>query len=399
MREVLIVEEYLDELLALVRPDARAEVVPLDAAYDRVLGTDIATPVSIPVFDNSAMDGYAVRWSDVSAPTSLRVVGEVPAGSGEDPAAGPGECVRIMTGAPLPSFADAVVPVEDTDGGLETVTVRVAPQRGAHVRRAGDDLAAGAVLARAGAVLSPALIGVLAASGITSVDVRPRPRVAVSATGDELVSDGTPLRRGQIYESNSLALAAALTRDGTEVLRGAPVADRAEALVGWLDEASAQADLIVLSGGVSVGAYDVVRDVLAAAGGTFRHVRMQPGKPQGWAVWSGTPVIALPGNPLSASLSYEMFVRPVLDRILGRPARPLVTGVAATGWTSPAGRRQLVPVVVSGGQDGRLYVRPSHARGSASHLVSSLAGADALAVVAEHVTSVCEGDLVTVRWL
>lgn len=399
MRELKTVEEYLDELLALVRPDARTEAVSLAAAYGRVLGTDVTTPVSIPVFDNSAMDGYAVRWSDVTAPTTLRVVGEVPAGSGDDPAAGQGECVRIMTGAPVPTFADTVVPVEDTDGGLATVAVQVAPQRGAHVRKAGDDLAAGAVLARAGAVLTPALVGALAASGITSVDVRPRPRVAVSATGDELVSDGSRLGRGQIYESNSLALAAALTRDGADVLRGAPIADRAKALVGWLDEACARADLVVLSGGVSVGAYDVVRDVLAAAGGTFRHVRMQPGKPQGWAVWSGTPVIALPGNPLSASLSYEVFVRPVLDRILGRAARPSVTGVAATGWTSPGGRRQLVPVVMTGGEDGRLYVRPSHARGSASHLVSSLAAADALAVVAEDVTSVAEGDLVTVRWL
>lgn len=399
MRELLSVEDYLAELLDLVRPDARTEVVTLEGSYGRVLGADVASRVSIPVFDNSAMDGYAVRWSDVSVtPTTLVVVGEVPAGSSEDPGCGPGECVRIMTGAPVPTFADTVVPVEDTDGGVETVTIQAAT-RGAHVRRAGEDLAAGAVLARAGAVLTPALVGALAASGVTSVAVTPRPVVAVCATGDELVSDGSALRRGQIYESNSLTLATALTRDGAEARRGAPVADRAEALTAWLDTAAAEADLIVLSGGVSVGAYDVVRDVLAAAGGTFRHVRMQPGKPQGWAVWAGTPVVALPGNPLSASLSYEMFVRPLLDRILGRAARLGATAVAETGWTSPAGRRQLVPVVVSCGPDGRLLARPSHARGSASHLVSSLAEADGVAVVAEDVTAVAPGDLVAVRWL
>ena len=401
MREVLTVERYLDELRLLVRPDARSELIALSSAHGRVHAESVASPVSIPVFDNSAMDGYAVRFADLAtAPVSLRVVGDVAAGSSADPYAAPGECVRIMTGAPMPGFADTVIPVEDTDVGRKVVVIERRPERpGSHVRRVGDDIVAGTRVAAPGAVLNPALIGAIAASGVTRVAVRPRPVVAVCATGDELVSDGSPLRRGQIYESNSAALAAALTRDGASPVRAEPVGDRIDSLAGWLDRAAPTCDLVVLTGGASVGAYDVVRDVLEAAGGTFRHVRVQPGKPQGWAVWRGTPVVALPGNPLSASLSYEVFVRPLLDLILGREPRPAMTALAETGWASPVGRRQLVPVRLSGTTDGHLLARPAHVRGSASHMVTSLAGADGYAVVADDVTEVVAGDVVEVVWL
>jgi molybdopterin molybdotransferase len=428
MRDLLTVEQYLAELLALVQPDRRCEATPLADSSGRVLAEAVTSPVSIPVFDNSAMDGYAVRFADVATvPARLRVVGDVPAGSSADPAAGPGECVRIMTGAPLPSFADTVVPLEDTDAPLPSVApsppsavpsplsvvpanagistpdpsvlVRQAPRPGAHVRRAGEDIAAGAPLADPGDELSPALVGALAAAGVTRVAVRPRPVVAVCATGDELVSDGSSLRRGQIYESNSLALGAALARDGADVLRAAPVGDAAAALITWLDSIVEAADLVILTGGASVGAYDVVRDVLEAVGGVFRHVRLQPGKPQGWATWRGTPVVSLPGNPLSAALSYEVFVRPMLDRLLGRRSAVAATAVAGAAWTSPAGRRQLVPVRLSSAPDGRLVAEPAHARGSASHMVTSLAAADGFAVVPEEVTQVRLGELLSVRWL
>lgn len=198
-----------------------------------------------------------------------------------------------------------------------------------------------------------------------------------------------------------MVLAAALGRDGAEALTGPPLRDDPEELVEWLDRNSGAADLVILTGGASVGDYDVVRDVLVAhAGGTFRHVRMQPGKPQGWGLWpGGTPVVALPGNPLSAALSYEVLVRPLLHRVLGTlPVRDLLAA-SAGGWRSPSGRTQLLPVRLSSADDARLLATPAHTGGSASHLVTSLAHADAIAIVAEDVTDVAPGDLVTVRML
>ena len=402
-RRSLSIEEYTAELLHLVRPDERTEAVRLAEALGRVVAARISSYVNIPTFTNSAMDGYAVRFTDVAgAPVVLRVVGDVPAGSPADPAAGAGECVRIMTGAPLPTFADTVVPVEHTDGGTDCVQVRLAPARpGIHVRGVAEDIRVGDLVASAGDRLTPALLGALAAAGHTHVGVRPRPVVLVAATGDELVADGSPLTRGQIHESNSVVLAAALVRDGAQILTRPPLRDRAEDLVEWLDRSAGAADLVILTGGVSVGAQDVVRDVLSAhAGGTFRHVRMQPGKPQGWGLWpGGTPIVALPGNPLSAALSYEVLVRPLLDRILGTAGRSDLTAVAAIGWSSPAGRQQLQPVRLSSDLDGRLLARPAHSGGSASHMVTSLAAADAIAIIPENVTEIAPGDRVTVRTL
>lgn len=402
-RDSLSVAEYTAELLRLVRPDDRGVRLRLPDALGRVLATPVCSRVSIPAFANSAMDGYAVRHAEVAAaPATLRVMGDVPAGSPANPAAGSGECVRIMTGAALPSFADTVVPVEHTDGGAEWVQVRRPPiRRGAHVRGVAEDIRAGDRVAAAGDRLTPALLGALAAAGHTHVEVRPRPIVLVAATGDGLVADGSRLARGQIYESNSVALAAALARDGAEPVTGAPLRDQPEELAEWLDRNAGEADLVILTGGVSVGAYDVVRDVLTThAGGTFRHVRMQPGKPQGWGLWpGGTPIVALPGNPLSAALSYEVLVRPLLHRILGTHPGDHLTALAAIGWSSPAGRAQLLPVRLYGSPDGRLLVRPAHCGGSASHMVTSLAAADAIAIVREDVLDVATGDPVTVRML
>lgn len=402
-RESLSVADYIAELLRLVRPDERSTRLRLSEAAGRVLAGPVTSRVSIPAFANSAMDGYAVRYADVRAsPVALRVVGEVAAGSPADPDAGPGECVRIMTGAALPTFADTIVPVEDTDGGLEVVQIRSAPAAaGTYLRRAASDIATGDPVAAAGARLTPALLGALAAAGCSHVDVRPQPVVLVASTGDELVADGSLLARGQIHESNSVELAAALARDGAQPVTGPPLRDHAEELAEWLDRNASRADLVILTGGASVGDYDVVRDVLIAhAGGTFRHVRMQPGKPQGWGLWpGGTPVVALPGNPLSAALSYEVLVRPLLDRILGTRPDGDLTAVAAIGWSSPAGRQQLQPVRLGSDPDGRLLVTPAHSGGSASHLVTSLAAADGIAIVAEDVTEVAVGDPVTVRLL
>lgn len=394
----LTAADYLDELLALVPSGPGVERVPIDEAAGRVLAADVAAAVSNPAFTNAAMDGYAVRAADVTnLPVRLRVVADVPAGSSADPRIGAGECVRIMTGAPLPTTADTVVPVEDTDGGLAEVEIRAA-EAGRHVRHAGEDYPAGQVVAAAGVRITPGVLGAVAAAGATSVTVRRRPVVAVCATGDELVADGAALVRGQLYESNSHVLAAALRRDGAQVVRGGPVPDRPEPLAGWLDEVAPSADVIVVTGGASVGAYDVVRDLLTArAGGVFRQVLVQPGKPQGWAHWAGTPVIALPGNPLSASLCYEFFVRPVVERLLQVAGPAEFTAVAAADWGCPPGRMQLLPVRLGGGPDGRLLARPVHTRGSASHLTSALGGADAIGIVLAEVDRVVAGDLLRVR--
>jgi len=400
-RVVLSLDEYSAELVRLVTPSTDEEHVGVRDSVGRVLAADVVSPVSIPVFDNSSMDGYAVRYDDISStPTRLRVVGDVPAGSPDDPEAASGECVRIMTGAALPTFADTVVPVEQTQPEPDgRVTILDAGRRGLYVRRAGEDVSQGALVARAGQEVTPGLAGALAAIGATRVSVRPRPVVVVCATGDELVADGAELRRGQIYESNSIAVAATLERHGADVGTVALLGDDPQQLVDYLDGLRGTCDLIVLTGGASVGAYDVVRDVLTdRAGGVFRHVRVQPGKPQGWAVWNGTPVVSLPGNPVSAVLSVEAFVVPMLDRVLGRPARESFTARAGVDWSSPAGRRQLVPVRLLT-EGGVLMAVPAHSGGSGSHLVTSLSEADGYAEVPEETTSVAAGDVLTVRWL
>lgn len=402
-RRRLSVEEYLGEVLALVAP-LEAEVLPLSGAHGRTLASPVTASGPVPAFANSAMDGFAVRHADLAAGVRLAVVADVPAGSAADPALRPGQCARIMTGAPVPTDADTIVPLELTSADAAGVRIDEVPPAGAHVRHPGEDLAAGDVVLTAGAVLEPRALSLVAAAGRPDVEAVRRPVVAVAATGDELVPPGTPLGRGQIHESNSVFLAAAARRDGADVRSARTLPDDPDAFAVALDRLAADADLVVLSGGVSVGDHDVVRIVLGRGESAFVHVGMQPGKPQGWGRWrtaSGrvVPVVALPGNPLSAAVSYELFVRPVLERLLGRPPRPWATAVVTEGWHSPAGRRQFLPVVLGSDEAGRRTARPAHRRGSASHLVSALALADALADVAASVTEVAPGDVVPVRSL
>ncbi|MBU2316048.1 MAG: molybdopterin molybdotransferase MoeA, partial [Actinobacteria bacterium] len=232
-----------------------------------------------------------------------------------------------------------------------------------------------------------------------TVEVHARPRVAVISTGSELVPPGEPTRRGQIPDSNSFLLAAAVEEAGGAALRLGSVADDVEALRALLERAAREADAIVLSGGVSVGAYDVVKELLAPLGVRFGTVRMQPGKPQGFGHWlDGTPIFALPGNPVSAAVSFEVFVRPALRRLQGLPEvhRPRSTGTAEVGWRTPPGRRQYIPVTIVRDAAGAVRVRPATAGGSGSHLVASLALADGLAIVDAEVEEVCHGDVVEV---
>ena len=402
-RVLLTLEGYLDEVLALVSGVSGSEVVSLAAASGRVLAEPVRSLAAVPAFANSAMDGFALRASDLAEGAVLRVVGDIAAGSASDPEIPAGACVKIMTGAPMPADADTVVPVEltSTPGpGLVRLDAVVAP--GAHVRQAGEDLAAGDVVLAAGTVLGPRALSAAAAAGCTEVSCVRRPIVGVASTGDELVAPGGHLRRGQIFESNATFLAAAVERDGGRPRVAGPVPDSVDALHAVLD-AFGDCDLIVLSGGVSVGDYDVVRQTLADADSAFRHVRLQPGKPQGWARWRVgdrlVPIIALPGNPLSAGVSYELFVAPALRRMLGVAEPVWTAAIAGEAWRSPASKRQVLPVTVEVDAEGRSVVRPAHRRGSASHMVTSLAAADALAQVAENVTEVAPGDPVRIRRL
>ena len=403
-RVTLSVEEYLAELLGLVGPLEGIEEVALDAARGRTLARAVVAASDVPPMANSAMDGFAVRAADLAVGATLGVVADVPAGSGLDPALGAGQCCRIMTGAPLPTDADTVVPVELVEQlGRTHIILNEVPRPGAHVRGAADDFTRGVEVLPAGIDLGPRELGLISAAGVAEVSVVRRPRVAVIATGDELRPPGATLARGQIHESNGMFLASALLAVGAEVTDRLVLLDDDDEFAAGLEEAAARADLVVLSGGVSVGDHDVVRIVLQSrATSSFRHVLMQPGKPQGWAVWRtdagrDVPLVALPGNPLSTMVSFELFVTALLDRMLGRAAQGWQVAVAACDWTPPPGRRQFVPVRVEVDASGRQSVRPMHRRGSASHMVSAAAMAEGLAMVEADVESVRAGDTVSFR--
>lgn len=374
----------------------------LPDAQGLVLAEDVHTRWPVPLFDNSAMDGYAVRRADAAEGATLRVVADVPAGSAEDPPMGPGEAVRIMTGAPVPTAADAIVPLEHTDLGTAVrdvapaaIRILTAPKPAAHLRRRGEDAPAGALAVPAGTVLGAWQLSSIASAGHEEVLVHRPARVAVVSTGSELIRPSAVPRRGQIPESNAVLLGAAARAAGAEVTAQRTVSDDPEAFAAAL--AGLDADVIICSGGASVGAFDVAKAVLSG-GGDVRYdaVAMQPGKPQGFGTLDGRLVFSLPGNPVSAAVSFEVFVRPALRLLAGhsdldRPRRELA---AAVPWRCPPGRTQIIPVTT----DART-VRPAAAGGSGSHLVTSLAAATALAVVPAETEEVRAGDLVTVMEL
>lgn len=398
---MISIDDHLRRIREAARPLPTEERVLADA-LGAVLAQDVLTRWPVPLFDNSAMDGYAVRHSDATVGVQLRVVGDVPAGSAEDPAFGAGEAVRIMTGAPVPSAADAIVPLEDTDLGTavrpvapEAITVVRSPAAGAHIRRRGDDAAENTVAVAAGSPLGPWQLSSIASAGHERVRVYRTPRVAIVSTGSELVRPGATPTRGQIPESNSVLLAAAVRAAGAQVSAIHTVADDEDALRAVLDESDG--DVVLFSGGASVGAFDVVKAVLGGERGVqFDSVAMQPGKPQGFGTDSGRLLFCLPGNPVSVAVSFEMFVRPALRALAGftETGRPRAQRVAGMAWRCPPGRTQVLPVVMEG-----TTVRPATKGGSGSHLVSSLAIAEALAVIPADVDQVREGDPVTVMVL
>ncbi|WP_239111765.1 molybdopterin molybdotransferase MoeA [Phycicoccus sonneratiae] len=390
------VAEHRAAVLALV--DALpAERVAIGSALGRVLAEDVTAAVDLPGFDNSAMDGYAVRAADLvgaaaGAPVVLPVDGDVAAGDTARHVLAPGRTLRIMTGAPLPDGCDAVVPVEHTDGGAAQVAVRVAPVEGAHLRHRGDDVHAGSVVVRAGTRLGPGHVGLVSAANVAEVAVRRRPRVTVVSTGDELVPVGSTLEHGQIVDSNHLMLRALVEAAGAEVAAGVHLRDDADTVRAFLAAPDGDPDLVITSGGVSMGVYDTVKEVLTADGGVeFVKVAMRPGMPQGCGAVgaSGLPVVTLPGNPVSSFVSFHVFVLPALRRMAGLDpdADGRFEAVAAEAWPTAPGRAEMTRVVE---EDGR--VRPSG--GQRSHVLGALAGATALAMVPEDVARVEAGDTV-----
>jgi molybdopterin molybdotransferase len=404
------VDEHRAAVSALLAPlaDLPAEELPVSAEAlaadphryaDRVLAGDVTSPLDLPPFRNSQMDGYAVRAADLADasdadPAALRIAARIPAGVAPAPLA-PGTAAPCMTGAPLPPGADAIVPIEAAipdrfvaeDATDATVSFAAPVDPGAFVRAQGSDLAAGAVLVAAGTRLLPAHWGVLASAGIATVAVRRRPVVLLLSTGLELRGPGEELAPGQIHDANSVALVAALAAAGAEVRALRVASDDADRVRDAIRDAAPGTDLLLTTGGVSAGAYEVVRDVLTG-GVEFVSVAVQPGGPQGLGTaevgGARIPVVAFPGNPVSALVSFELFLRPVLRGLAGhlRPGRPSREAPLAAPLDSPAGKHQVRRgrldadgrVVAVGGPGSHLL----HAYATATHLVHIPAGLDRL---------------------
>ena len=391
------VDQHLTDLLSGIEAISPLDLQLLDA-HGCILSEAVVADVDLPAFDNSSMDGYAVRVADVAHasetnPVKLPVVGDIAAGSSSAYSVQPGLSTRIMTGAPIPAGAEAVVPIEWTDQGLASVSITRAPKPGQYIRRAGEDVRSGELVLDIGTRLGPGQIGLLAAVGRDRVKVRPRPRVVIISTGSELVEPGQPTRTGQIHESNSYILTTAAREAGATVFRVGIVPDEPHKLMDAIEDQLIRADLVLTSGGVSVGAYDVVKEVLSRLGTVaFEQVAMQPGKPQGFGTIGpdSTPIITLPGNPVSSYVSFEVFVRPVIRRMLGvEPlARPMVRAVCKEAMTSPAGLRQFARAWIDV-EEGRYVVKP--VGGAGSHLVGDLAQANAFVVIPEDVTEIEAG--------
>lgn len=368
---------------------ACAPLVPVTVGFvdaeGLVLAADVVAAEQVPPFDNTAVDGYAVIAADTAEPpVELNVVDEVAAGAASSRELQRGEAIRIMTGAPMPAGADAVVMVEVTERlGDDRVRVGGSVTAGDAVRRAGDDVQPGDVLFTAGTVVAPAVVGVLASVNARHVSVYPRARVAVLSTGDELVEDGGPLRPGQIRESNRRMLSAMLREAGCEVVDHGTVRDDEAELEAVLRRAAVDSDAIVTSGGVSMGDYDVVKAVLGRiADMTWMQIAIKPAKPFAFGTLDGTPVFGLPGNPVSSLVSFEMLARPALRRMMGHPrlARPSVVAVAdAELRRRPDGKVHLMRVNATFEDDGRCHVRPGRAQGS--HQLAATALTNAIAVV------------------
>ncbi len=398
MKTFISVNEARALVLANV-PVLDTQNLRTDNALGRTLRTVIASPEDIPQFDNSAMDGYAVLSPDV--PGRLRMVEDIPAGTVPQITLHRGMCARVMTGAPIPAGADAVVPVEWTlleDGGAVRVERAVSPQT--HIRRAGRDVRQGETVLEAGWPITPPMVGILMALGCVRVPVARRPCVAVISTGDELIGPAEPLRAGKIRDSNGPALASQVTSAGAVVLGPFRARDDRDSIREVIGTAL-EADMLLLSGGVSVGGYDLVKGVLEEMGMEllFWRVRQRPGKPLAFGVLEGKPVLGLPGNPVSSAICFEQYARPALARMLGRAEvlRPRYRAVLAAPTPKRPGLHHFVRGVAYWDEVARLQVRDTGPQGS--NLYSSMVRANCIIHLDEAMEAALEGSAVEVEWL
>jgi molybdopterin molybdotransferase len=398
------VEEHAQHIRTLLAEALRATdaavEVPLIESLGRVTASAVRSPIDLPLFRNSQMDGYAVHSADLAQlPVTLPIIGDIPAGPASPPVLAVGTAARIMTGAVVPEGADCVVPVEDVElapgvgaDPLDGATVRILVGRasGDFVRDRASDLTAGSELLPAGQPLGARHLAALAAAGITAVAVRRRLRVAVISTGAELVAPGDSPKPGQIFDSNLTALSAAVTETGAELVLAERSSDETPVFRDILDRATAAADLVITSGGISEGAYEVVRETVGPLGASVGHVAMQPGGPQATAVVNGVPVLCFPGNPVSTQVSFAIFARPLLLEAAGRGAGVTSERTLAADLRSVAGKRQFLRGRLGSGGTVALVSGPS------SHLVAAMARADVLVDIPAAVTSMSAGETVRV---
>ncbi len=401
---LLPLADYLGTVLRGLRPLPALDL-DLTQAYGNTLAEDVIAPGPLPAFDHAAIDGYAARCEDVtpatpSRPVRLNVVGDLTASSWRPVRLTAGTCFSVAAGAPLPATCDVIVPASSTDQGMAAVEIYGAPKKGHGVRRAGDELPAGAVLAGAGTYVTPALVAILAATGIGHVVVRPCPRVVVVATGDELVDAGRASQPGQVVDVNSHALTAAAAEAGAHAYRVGICDDDPEAVRGVLDDQTLRADLIITTGGTGTGPGDMVRRILSRGTVSFTDVSVYPCSSLGFGTIGGAevPVVCLPGDPGSALIGFEVLARPVIQVLAGAEPvfRPSVRAHLLETVHSPTGLREFRPATVAERRGGGYTVQPM---AGGPYTLSGLADANALMVLGEKVTSAPAGSTVDVLLL